>query len=341
MMRTLGIAACALLCVSSVTSAQARRVVTGVVRDSATGEPLSGALVDVKSSAFHATVRSNQRGEFRISEVPGGDYGVTIRRLGYAELLRDLVTMDRDTTVVFAMTAVRRELDTVRVVARVNGIRGVVGTAHALKPIAGATVQLIGSGPPQRTDSAGRFFIETKRAGTFLLRIAREGYAHQLVSIEVPKDGSVETATLLDSSDVRDRTWQSAWDDFDRRVVWRGSKSALVPGAELEELEGLSLSSALNKSRTGFRRGMVVGPNTCVFVNGQPRPGFQVDDHDPQDVEAVELYGPGGEGTGTLRLAWPPRAPCGAQQGGLFGRGVPPGNATWAVIWLKPPERKP
>lgn len=339
-MRTIGIVACALLCASSALHAQARRVLTGVVRDSATGEPLSGALVDVKSAAFHATVRSNQRGEFRISQVPGGDYGVSIRRLGYAELLRDLVTMDRDTTVIFAMTAVRRELDTVRVVARVNGIRGVVGTAHALKPIPGATVQLIGSGR-QLTDSAGRFFIETKRGGTFLLRIAREGYAHQLVSIEVPKDGSVETATLLDSSDVRDRTWQSAWDDFDRRVVWRGSKSALVPGAELEELEGMSLSSALNASRTGFRRGMIVGPNTCVFVNGQPKPGFWVDMYDPEDVEAVELYGPGGEGTGTLRLAWPARAPCGAQQGGPYGRGVPPGNATWAVIWLKPPERKP
>ena len=340
-MRTIAIAACALLCVSSPMYAQARRVLSGVVRDSVTSEPLSGALVDVRSAAFHAAVRSNQRGEFRIPEVPGGDYKVIVRRLGYAELLRDLVTMDHDTSVVFAMTAGRRELDTVRVVARVNGIRGVVGTAHALTPIAGATVQLIGSGLRKTTDSAGRFFLETKRGGTFLLRIARDGYARQLVSIDVPREGTVETATLLDSADVRDRTWQSAWDDFDRRIVWRGSKSALVPGAELEELEGMSLSSALNASRTGFRRGMIVNPNTCVFVNGQPRPGFTVDMYDPGDVEAVELYGPGGEGTGTLRLAWPARAPCGAQQGGPYGRGAPPGNATWAVIWLKPPERKP
>lgn len=337
MMRIAGAVACIVLGASSVVGAQDRTAVRGVVRDSANGEPLAGALVDLRSVAYQRATRSNQQGEFRLGDVPRGEFHVTVRRLGYAEVQRDVRVADGDTSLVFAMSAIARALDARRVVARVNGIQGVVGSAHAMQPLANATVQVVGLGRPVRTDSAGRFFVEIRKGGSYLVRIAHDGYAHQVLTIDVPGDGAVETSVLLDSTTTRE--WagtKTLWEDFDKRIIWRGAKSALVSASELEKLSGMSLGSALNASRTAFRRGLVVGPNTCVFVNGLPRPGLDVDGYPPERVAAVELYGARGEGTGTLGSAWPSRAPCGSAQGGPYGAGVPAGNAQYAVIWLKP-----
>ncbi len=323
--------------VASATVAAQDPHVAGVIRDSSTGEPLGGALIDVRSTSFQRAARSNQRGEFRVNDVPPGDYRVSVRRIGYRELQRPLRTTNRDTSMVFALTGVVRELDTVRVRSSVTGIHGVVGTAHGLRPIPGATVQVLGVNRPTKTDSSGKFFIELQKPGTYLVRVARAGYAHQLLSIDVPRERSVETATLLDTTDTRARMGtETLWNEFDRRLIWRGPKSALVGLAELDSLDEYALSDALNRSSSAFRRGMRVGSATCVFVNGVPRPGWWVDAFRTERVEAVELYGPGADGTGTLRQAWPPRTPCGLPQGGANGvGGLPAGTAAFAVIWLK------
>lgn len=330
-------AALGLLLLSSVAAAQQSQV-KGVVRDSVTGGPLAGALVDLRNDAFQAGARTNQRGEFRLYDVPRGDYRVTVRRIGFAAMQRAVRTTDRDTTLTLALHAIVRELDTMRVTARGMSIYGVIGTTQGVRPLADARVQVMGLDRAVNTDSAGRFSIEIKKPGTYLVRVAHVGYTHQLLSVDVSAERSLETSTLLDTLLRRERGGTDAlWNDFERRIVWRGPRSAIVPASELEQFEGLPLSEALNKSASAFRRGLRIGTRTCVFIDGRPRPGWPMDAFRIENVDAVELYGTGADGTQSLWLAWPTRVPCSLPQGGSLGEPVlQTGTAVYAVIWLKP-----
>lgn len=337
MMRGCGAVLGALLLTSSVAAAQ-ESLIRGVVRDSVTGEPLAGAMVELRHETFLRGALSNQRGEFRMFDVPRGDYRVTVRRIGFAAMQHALRTTGRDTSLVLPMHAIARELDTMRVNARGTAIYGVIGTAQGVRPLPGALVHVMGLGRSIATDSVGRFFIEIANPGTYLVRVAHAGYVHQLLSVEVSDERSTETSTLLDTLLRRERGgMDGAWRDFDRRIVWRGPRSAIVTASELEEFDGYALSEALNKSASAFRRGLRIGTNTCVFIDGRPRPGWPVDAFRIENVDAVELYGSGADGTNTLYIAWPNRMPCNIPQGGAYGgAALPPGTAAYAVIWLKP-----
>lgn len=330
-------AALGMLLLSNVAAAQQVQV-KGVVRDSVTGEPLAGALVDLRNDAFQVGARSNLRGEFRFYDVPRGDFRVTVRRIGFVATQRALRTADRDTSLTLALHAIVRELDTMRVIARGMSIYGVIGTTQGVRPLRDAKVQVMGLNRSVSTDSAGRFSIAMQKAGTYLVRVAHAGYTHQLLSVEVSAERSMETSTLLDTLLRRERGGtETLWNDFERRIVWRGPRSAIVPASELEQFEGTTLSDALNRSPTAFRRGLRIGTRTCVFIDGRPRPGWPIDAFRIENVDAVELYGIGADGTQSLWLAWPTRVPCSLPQGGALGEPVvPTGTAVYAVIWLKP-----
>ena len=70
MMRASMLALGVLLLASRAAAAQG--VVKGVVRDSATGELLSGALVDLRDTSLQRTTRTNQRGA-RMAYLPTSD----------------------------------------------------------------------------------------------------------------------------------------------------------------------------------------------------------------------------------------------------------------------------
>ena len=112
--------------------------------------------------------------------------------------------------------------------------------------------------------------------------------------------------------------------------------SALVSGAELRDMGG-SLHDALLRSKSMTVRGLRLGPTTCVFLNGIPRPGLPLDAFQIEEIEAVELYGESGDPTGTLASSWPRGAQC-----GMSSRRAPPANgaiavpyAKWAAIWTQ------
>ena len=71
-------------------------------------------------------------------------------------------------------------LDTVRAKTGM-GIFGDVGSAHTLRPLPDAEIQVAGASPV-RTDSAGRFFVPLKHAGTYVVRARKPGYAPQTLA---------------------------------------------------------------------------------------------------------------------------------------------------------------
>jgi hypothetical protein len=327
----------AMLGVGASAAAQAgTHTVSGMVRGSVSDEPLAGAVVDLRAGTAQRFARTDQFGAFEVTSVPAGTYRLTVRRIGYAELARDFVVADRDTAVTLTLVPRAQTLDTMRVRANVMAIYGVVGASHGLRPLPGASVLVVGAGRTETTDSSGQFFAPVKKPGTYFLRIARPGYAMQMLTIEVPPDHSVETSALLDSTEVEVRHGtEELWEEFDKRVVWHAMNSAVVSGAELRKFEANLLSDALRSTPSFVKRGLKIGSATCVFVNGLPRPGLPLDGMPVDNIEAIELYAAGGDPTESLRKSWPRGVPCGEANGLRNAGRMAPATAIFAVVWTR------
>jgi carboxypeptidase family protein len=310
--------------------------IAGVVRDSATGAPVAGAVIGAASPLFSRVTRSNERGQYAIGGVPDGIVTIGVRQLGYAAWSRQVRLTGRDTTIDVALHAAASALDTVRVRANVTGIRGLVGTARDLRPIVGAKAQVIGAEHDAVTDSSGAFFVELRKPGTYVLRVSHAGYSPQVLSVDVPKNRTIETSALLDSGNTEAKDAEGLWQDFVSRVRMRGPNSAVVAGSALRDAGG-SVVDALRGSPAFTQHGMRIGPTTCVFINGRPSPGLPLDGVDIRQIETIELYGAGADATGTLARSWPPGLPCGTNVGvnRVVGAGSRTVTAQTAVIWLR------
>lgn len=313
------------------------RTVSGVVLDSMRRDPLNGAVVELRDAATQRLARTDESGEFRLNAIPAGAYRLTVRRIGYAEWTRELRVGVADTSITVVLTALAQSLDTLRVKSGVTALYGVIGSFPNMLPVAGAKVQVIGASQSAVTDSAGKFFIPLKKAGTYLVRIAHDGYAEQVLTFDVPFERTREISALLELSDKRRQNdSEGLWADFDKRAIWQGMNAVIVPSIELERSGGNSLTDALRGAPTFVKKGLRIGPSTCVFMNGKARPGMPLDNTPIENILVVELYGPNGDATHSLERAWPPGAPCGdalnvGMQGAL--RNNTSGVAKWAVIW--------
>jgi hypothetical protein len=311
--------------------------VSGIVRGRPNDEPLAGALIDLRADAKQFSARSDQFGAFEITTATSGTYRMTLRRIGYLELTRDFVVAGRDTAITLTLDRRVQMLDTMHVRASVTAIYGVVGTSAALLPIPGAKVTVVGVGKAETTDSAGRFFVPLKKPGTYFLRVAKPGYTHQVLTLDVPTDRSVETSALLDSSAAAARPGtERLWQEFDKRVEWNAMNSALVTSVELRKFESMLLSEAIRSSPSFAKRGLKIGNSACVFLNGTPRPGLTLDGLRVEEVEAVELYGAGGDPTNSLLNDWPRGVPCSEVNGIRMPRRPATGTVVFVSVWLKP-----
>ena len=111
--------------------------------------------------------------------------------------------------------------------------------------------------------------------------------------------------------------------------------SALVTSMELEKFESYPFSEAIKSSPSFAKRGMKIGNATCVFINGNPRPGLSLDTLRVEDVEAVELYGANGDPTQSLSSDWPRGAPCTEVNGMRSPQRPATGTVIFASVWLK------
>lgn len=78
---------------SSLLGAQTYGELAGVVTDSA-GAPVLGAIVEVPGTPLR--VRTNDRGEFRIANLPVGPATIQVRRLGFAAATRSAIVTSGD-----------------------------------------------------------------------------------------------------------------------------------------------------------------------------------------------------------------------------------------------------
>lgn len=327
------------------TNAQAQSVtVRGIVRDSATRQGVPGAIVTVGTSQRILSTRTDEVGAFTFGGVNPDRATIAARRIGYRQQ-EWTIDVRADTTVALMISPNATRLAPVRVGAKGEGVWGSIVGVNDLRPVVGAKVFVIGSGITVVTDSAGEYFVPLKRPGTFLVRVTQRGFAEDVLLVKVKQNEVVESSRLLEVSD-RPGMPPGLWVDFDQRLRWAPrNNSALVTGADLRAIGG-TVSDGLRASQE-FVRTAIRLPFTpialCVFVDGTPRPGMNIDDIRPEEIRAMEIYSdiPKDQMVIGLDNMWPRGAACGSG-GGSGGRAAPrgrgrasPPSVKWAVIWTR------
>ena len=319
---------------AAVAQTPSATVTIAVVDSAAQALPL--AIVTLVGHARPQS-RTGEDGRVMFAEVSAGSYELRIIRVGYQPIARWVSIGTSDTTLVVTMHPTVARLADVEVRARrTTGISGKVGRAADWVPVAGAIVVIFG-GRTMRTDSAGSFEAPEVRPGGHMLRVSRAGFVPQMRSVTVPPAAMVELAFLLDTG--RAPVGREALVvDLDQRQRWRGSESAMIPREELARYGRLGLGEALRGAPSFVRKSLVLSSGACVFVDGEPRPGWPLDAFDASEVEAVEVYAGRSEMSNTLRSRWPSGIPCGS--GATPPARGParrtPGAVSMVVIWLKP-----
>jgi hypothetical protein len=284
--------------------------VVGVVVSSTTGDSLSGATVELQSTRFTRRLRTEVGGRFRFTAIPAGGYRLTVLRLGYQPISQPVTVTDADADLRIAMQPDARTLNAIVTNANVTAIFGGIGAAglsrnangeRGLLAVRGARVQVLGSGAETETDSLGRFFLELKKPGRYLVRATSPGLVPQVYSVDVPRNKAADASRLLDSATTMESERpEYLWKEMDRRMNTRGINSAIVTGDEVREYGG-ALSTALQRSQGMNERGLRLGAGPmCVFVDGIHRPNLPLDAIRPEEIEAIEVYGVRGDPTSSL-----------------------------------------
>lgn len=311
-------------------------LLVGRVLDPA-GGPVGDAVLRATRGARTVIVEADGDGDYRIAGLGRGVWTIAIRRLGHRPLAVEIEMPADGLRRNFTLEATATALDPQLVAAKWTGVRGVVGDARRLTPLAGAQVQLLGSDATAGSDSLGNFAIPLPGGRHIMLRIERTGFASRLVSVSVPADGYVELDVPLDTAlQTSKDLW--IWRDLDQRLKFATPRSVQVSRDEIAATDAASLGAALGLTPSVNERGVIINRRACVFVNGVARPGYPIDAIRAADVEFVEAYPPGSDLTRTLALRWPPRATCGVPDGTIQAHSSAARQVVQFVsVWLRAP----
>lgn len=343
--------AIAVLCVASASlsgaqqPADATPPLRGHVR-SAGGQPLPDAEVNVDGA--RSSVRTDAQGGFSVPNLSKGIHTIGVRRIGYLPAALQIVTPLANDALTLTVTLVpsRQELDTVKVRARINVLGGIVVDARN-RPIAGATVDLIGDrlrGSADTTGDDGWFTFTAVRSGPIVLHVVREGYVGVTQSVDL-KDwrGVVIHMASMDTtlSKAKQRmlsglanTSRHVWLETLQRLSRRNVQSIVVTREELAPLGDIPLGEAITRapSAVNLLRDMQVSRNVaCVLLNGYQMIGqVSLDNYDSDDVEFVELYPPYMRPPSSI-MAYLGIAGCTSARSALMDSG----GILYAVVWMK------
>lgn len=311
--------------------------VRGLVR-TASGVPVDEVLVRLMTdSTTVATSRTLRTGSFSLTRIPMGRYTLDVRRVGY-ETRQLPIVVERPGTLAFDVSVVALPVPPVTIAgdAAWTGVLGVVGNYETMAPLRNVRLRPLSGGDTVRSDENGLFAYPVKAAGTGALLVEADGYAPRIVSYTVRDGERTELAVLLEPA-ARERTDAWVWKELAQRHKWSTPRSVRVSREELLATGANNLMVALENAPTVLQSSLVFSRAACLFVNGQPRPGFPIDALLTERVEYVEGYAMRGDLSRTLQLRWPPAQFCGAPGGDLTNRrAIESGQGVqYVVVWLR------
>ena len=184
--------------------------IRGVVRDAASGTPLSGVDVSV-AGAFTAATLTDASGAFEFADVTPGDVTVSAATPGYQG--------GSGTGTVTAGGVLVTNIDLVPA----NGVLvGTVRDADSGGPVAGATIA-VSSGDTASSDAAGAFSLADMAPGSVEVTVSAPGYSAQTLQAVISPGGTTDLGAVA-LSPVPTSTTVSG-------VVTDAESGAPVPGA--------------------------------------------------------------------------------------------------------------
>lgn len=188
---------------------------------------------------------------------------------------------------------------------------GVVASAETGKVIDGARVSIPELDLSFTSDAAGRFELRRVPPGTYLVRVQYLGFSTNERPIPVEAGRLTRVVFLLDRDvlEVADievevrRTDRSAPRSAFRERMREGRFGVFITRADIQEREPQNMSDMLREipsvkvspvewgqATVFFRDGTGSLCKPMVFVDGNPAPGFNLDNLMPDAVEGIELY---------------------------------------------------
>lgn len=313
---------------------------TGTVQ-SVTGTPIAGVEVRIEGSPL--TARTDNRGHFAIVKAPTGPQLLMFRLVGYLPTTAETRVPTKDPDPV-TMLELPHNLDTVKVVASVNILAGVV-VDDKDKPVPGAIVDMLsGANSSTTTDSSGWFTFRSVRDGTVLVRARKLGFSPTTTSLALgdwrgivihlePLDYNLKGTDLENASGLGNNA-TFVWTETKQRITTRGAHAIIVPREELAPFDDYPLDQAIKRTKTGSTEGAdlnAAGGNICVLLNGKNTVGpSTLGNFRTSDVEFVELYPPGTEMSGSAARYLRSSGCRRVQAPSVFSSGV-----FYAVVWLR------
>jgi hypothetical protein len=306
------------------------------------GNPIEGVEVRIDGSKF--VTRSDAGGNFAFTKAPKGPQLLLLRLPGYlpAKAETRVPTTDR---VEVSMLPLPQSLDTVKVVASLNILAGVV-VDNKDKPVPGATVEMLsGANTSTTSDSSGWFTFTSVRSGSVLVRARKLGFTPLTTSLDLqdwrgvvihlePVDYNLTGPKLQDASGFGNQA-AFVWSETQQRIATRGTHAIIIPREELAPFDDYPLDQAIKRTKTGSIEAAdlnAAGGNICVLLNGKNAVGpSTLSNFRTDDVEFVELYPPGTETSGSAARYLHAAGCRRVQVPGSFVGGV-----FYAVVWLQP-----
>lgn len=330
--------ACASLIALAGSGAQDTLNLRGRVQ-SVAGNAIEG--VEVRIDGTSRVTHSDTRGGFAFVNAPKGPQTLLFRLLGFLPA-KATVRVPTTEPVQVAMLATPRNLDTVKVIASLNVLAGVVVDPKD-RPIPGATVEMV-NGASTTTDSSGWFTFTSVKSGSVLVRARKLGFAPVTTTIQLEDwrglvihleslDYNLTGPRLEDASGFGN-TNSFVWTETQQRLSQRGARAIVIPREELALYDEYPLEQAIVRTKTGSAEAAdlnAAGGSVCVLLNGKNTVGpTTLQNFRTEEVEFVELYPPGTETSGSVQRylrssgCRPVRTP------GSFNVGV-----FYAVVWLR------
>ncbi len=254
----------------------------GVVADSA-GTPIRDATVYIAQLKRTVTTRDN--GSFRYDSVKAGTYTISARAVGFIANAGTVTVGATGGTVIIEMTRVSWGLPAVTTRADRGGLSGVIGDT-AYRALAGARVRVLGSGAGATvTDEEGAFFLPVK-PGRYMVRIQRDGYAQQVVSVTVPeKEGRRISAWLAPGTPKADALYGANLFDLEQRLIRRGPVGSKLYSHE--DFEKYSIDDARDAAQRFLARRLT--DDECALIDGGPKeaPLWAIS---ASEIELMEVY---------------------------------------------------
>ena len=283
-----------LLCVATPGAIQAQavaRTVSGFVRDSM-GRPLDNAVIALNPIGKVIATRATTGGRFRLDRINPGRYTMRTTWIGYLPDERTIVVPAEGLEVTVTLVPVPFRLDTMKVVARRNGIYGTTVQRADFRALGGVDVSVVGTRHRTRTAADGAFSFGEVAEGGWVVLGKRDGFETRMIPVAVPDSAAVELALALDT--VRTRAQQNANTqvfDMQMRVSRRQTTaSALVPGQEFAAHRSQTLDIALRYSPSFLVKGLIIENVECVYVDGKRMSGVLAKDIPAEGVALVEVY---------------------------------------------------